>query len=111
MRFRIRSSQRDATADANRLAPIEQSIQKAIADAEAEKKGLKQRIEKQRGQASMSMGNEVYGDLEREPDAEKSLSKAEKDLSQGLARVRELNAHLEHLHRVLAVLLKTINFA
>src|SRR5277367_902206 len=106
MRFRIRSPQRDVTADAKRIALVEQSMQKAIADAESEKKGLGQRIEKQRGHASALMGNEIYGNLEREPEAAKLLDGAEEELSRGLARLRELNAHLEHLHWVLAVLLK-----
>jgi hypothetical protein len=104
MRFKIRSSQRDVTADASRIALIEQSILKAIADAETEKKGLSQRVEKQRGKASVLMGNEIYGDLERDPEAEKSLNYAEQELSRGLVRIGALNAHLEHLRRVLVLL-------
>jgi hypothetical protein len=106
MRFKTRSSQRDEDADANRIASIEQSVRKAIVDAEVEKTGLNLRMDKQRAQASVMMGNEIYGDQERDPDAEKLLTNAEREMSRGLARIRKLNAHLDHLHVVLAALLE-----
>ena len=106
MLFKTRSAQRDQGADANRLASIEQSIRKAIADAEAEKKGLSHRLEKSRSQAAVMMGNEIYGDSERDPEAEKLLTDAESEMSRALKRTRELDAHLQHLCEVLAAVQK-----
>jgi hypothetical protein len=106
MRFKTRSSRRDEDSNANRIASIEQSIRKAIVDAEVEKTGLNRRIDKQRVQASVMIGNEIYGDLERHPEAEKLLTDAEREMLRGLARIRELNAHMDHLHGVLAALLE-----
>jgi chromosome segregation ATPase len=105
MRFRIRSSQRDLNADAKRLAAIEQAILKAIADAETEMKGLTRRINAQRAQASILMGNGIYGEEDREPESEKQLAGVEEEMSRGTERVRSLNAHLQHLQGMLSTLL------
>jgi hypothetical protein len=72
---------RDQSADAGRLSAIEQSILKAIADAEAERKGL-------------ARGT-------RDPKTEQLLQQAEEDLMAGQKRGNELAAHIGHMGRVL----------
>lgn len=52
------------------------------------------------------MGNEIYGDSERDPEAEKLLTDAESEMSRALKRTRELDAHLQHLCEVLAAVQK-----
>jgi hypothetical protein len=95
--FKTRSPQRDQSADVNRVASIEQAIQRAISEAEKEKAGLTRRLDKSRHQASLTMGNETYGDLEREPESEKLLADAEKEISRAVERSRQLTAHLNEL--------------
>ena len=106
MRFRIRSSQRDSNSDASRIAAVEQSIRGAIAGAEAEKKGLGQRLSRYRTEASLAMGNSTYGNEDRDPEDEKLLSGIEAQMSEALARMKALDAHIEHLNGVLSLLLK-----
>jgi predicted nucleic acid-binding Zn-ribbon protein len=104
MRFRIRSPRRDESSDAKRLGSIERSIRNAISDIESEKDGLARRIKDARDQASVYVGSEPFEYLDREQSTEKELSASEHELVSAAKRVRQLNAHLENLHRVLEVL-------
>jgi len=104
MRFRIRSTKRDESSDAKRLGSIERSIQNAISDIETEKDGLARRIKEARDSASVYVGSEASEYLDREESVEKELSASEQVLVSAAQRVRQLNAQLEHLHRVLDVL-------
>jgi hypothetical protein len=103
MPFKIRSSRRDEGADTSRLASIKRSIENAIAEAEKEKIGLKNRIDQAQNQASQMMGNDTSDYLDREPAIERQLIKAEEQLSAGRIRIGQLNAHLGHLHRLLKI--------
>jgi hypothetical protein len=107
MRFRIRSSARDETTDALRLSSIEQSISIAIAEAESEKEGLRRRIENARVRASTLLGNETFGCQDREPQKEELLLEAERNLISGEKRIRQLEAHMEHLRKVIDLLKQT----
>ena len=104
MRFRIRSARRDESSDAKRLGSIERSIRNAISDVESEKDGLARRIKGARDRASVYVGSDASEYLDREPSAEQELSASEHELISAAKRVRQLNAHLAHLHRVLDVL-------
>jgi hypothetical protein len=104
MRFWIRSTRRDESTDAKRLGSIERSIQNAISDIESEKDGLARRIKDARDSASVYVGSDASEYLDREESVEKELSASEQVLVSAAQRVRQLNAQLEHLHRVLDVL-------
>jgi hypothetical protein len=104
MRFWVRSSKRDESADASRLGSIERSILNAIADVEKEQRGFKKRIEEARGRAAILMGNETFGELDRDKQSEQLLQASEQALIAASNRMRQLAAHLEHLQRVLGVL-------
>ena len=104
MRFRIRSARRDESSDAKRLGAIERSIRNAISDIELEKDGLARRIKDARDSAAVYVGNDASEYLDREQSAEQELSASEHELVSAAKRARQLNAHLEHLHRVLDVL-------
>ena len=101
MRFKIRSSARDESADARRLSSIEQSILKAIADAETEKKGLARRLEVARARASALLGNDVAEYQDREPQSEQLLQQAEREMIAGQKRITQLTTHIDHMGRVL----------
>lgn len=104
MRFRICSSARDESTDADRLGSIERSVLSAIGDAEKEKKGLKRRLERAKASASTLLGNDTFEYRDREPENEQLLVEAEHNLIAADRRIRQLDAHLEHLHRVLDLL-------
>ena len=74
MRFRFRSSKRDESVDASRLGSIEKSIRSALADIEAEKKGLQRRLKEARDQAAMLVGDEPFEYRDREKAKEEKLS-------------------------------------
>jgi hypothetical protein len=86
------------------LGSIERSIRNAISDIETEKDGLARRLKDARDRAAVSGGNDASEYLDREPSAEQELSASENELVSAAKRVRQLNAHLDHLHRVLDVL-------
>ena len=102
--FRIRSPRRDERTDASRFTSIERSIRNAIAEVESEKDGLQRRIKDARDRAAMLVGNETFGYVDREPEKEQELSNSEQALMSATGRVKQLDAQLEHLQRVLAVL-------
>jgi hypothetical protein len=104
MRFRLRSLARDEKADARRLSSIEQSLTSAIAEAELERQGLRRRLDLARDRASSLLGNETSEYLDREPQSERLLVEAERNLIAGEKRIRQLTAHMEHLGRVLDLL-------
>jgi hypothetical protein len=97
MRFRVRSPARDQGADVGRLSSIEQSILKAIAEAEAEKKGLARPLEAARARAAVLLGSDTSDYETRDPKSEQLLQQAESDLMAGQKRVNELAAHIGHM--------------
>jgi chromosome segregation ATPase len=104
MAFRIRSSARDEKSDADRLASIERALQRAIADAEAEKTGLARRFQSAKDRASMLIGNDATEYLDRDPETERLLTEAERELLAAEARMRQLSAHVNHLRGMLHTL-------
>jgi hypothetical protein len=100
MAFKFRSAARDQDADARRLGTIEQAIVTAIADAEAEQRGLMRRLEPAQAQAAMLLGNDAYDSAARDPAREKLLQQAEATLM-GQRRANELRTHIAHLRQVL----------
>jgi hypothetical protein len=104
MLFKARSPVRDQSADAHRLSSIEQSILKAIADAEAEKQGLAVRLEAARARAAVSLGTDVSDSTTRDPKSEQLLQQAEQDLIAGEKRVNGLAAHIRHMSQLLDIL-------
>jgi chromosome segregation ATPase len=104
MRFRFRSSKRDESVDASRVGSVEKSIRSALADIEAEKKGLQRRLQEARNQASMLVGSEPFEYRDREEAKEEKLSASEHNLITAAGRLRELDTQTEHLQRVLQAL-------
>jgi hypothetical protein len=104
VRFRIRSSERDNTSDADRLQSIERAIISAINSAQSEEDGLKQRLEGARARASTLVGNEAFENQDRELATERLLAGAEREFAAAAKRTRQLANHRDHLARVLQAL-------
>jgi hypothetical protein len=104
VRFRIRSSERDKTSDADRLQSIKRAILSAMDSAQSEEDGLKRRLEGARTRASMLVGNEAFENQQREVATEHLLAGAEREFAAAAQRIRQLADHREHLARVLQAL-------
>jgi hypothetical protein len=104
VRFRLRSSSRDGSADIERLQSIERATLRAIAEAKTEKHGLELRTERAANNAAMLMGNDAIEYLDREPQTEELLLREERTILAAGKRIQELAEHLDHLHKVLALL-------
>ncbi len=104
MRFKLRSSARDDSADAGRLSSVERALLDAIAGAESEKKGLQRRLDNARARASALLGNDTFGDRDREPKSEQLLQQAENDLIAAGRRIHNLTDQIEHFGQVLDLL-------
>ena len=102
--FRVRSPERDSRADSIRLGKIERLVRQAIAAAEAERTGLERRLADASIRTSLLMDNDAsdYGD--RDQAAERRLADVEGQLVAAASRIRQINAHIEHLARVLEAL-------
>jgi hypothetical protein len=106
MRFKLRSSARDKDADARRLSSVERALSFAIAEATSEKDGLQRRLDSARHQASVLLGNETFEYSDREPEGERLLLEAERNLIAGKKRIHQLNSHINHLANLLALLMQ-----
>jgi hypothetical protein len=106
MRFKLRSSARDKDADAHRVSSIERALSRAIAEAKSEKDGLQRRLDSARHRASALLGNETFEPSDREPENERLLVEAERNLIAGEKRIHQLNSHIGHLASVLALLMQ-----
>jgi hypothetical protein len=104
VRFRIRSPERDQSADADRLRSIERVITGAIAAADSEEEGLTRRLEAARRRASLLMGNEPHENLERDRATERLLADSEQEFLAASKRIRQLREHRAHLRRILQAL-------
>lgn len=105
--FKARSIDRDVATDAARLAAISGAIDKALAEADAEKAGLARRLADVVARASLTFGNETDEYLTRDPlsDAHQSELSAEIKYAEGrlqklesqIGRYRTLKAAAEEL--------------
>jgi hypothetical protein len=100
MRFRTRSAKRDQATDMQRLESIERVVARAIAEAEAERAGLEKRYQSAQVRASMLVGNDTYGDLDRDDKTEALLTSSEREFCAAGTRLRALSSHVEHLRRI-----------
>lgn len=104
MRFRIRSSGRDESADQGRLASIERAIRSAVESAELEKSGFERRVREARHRVSSLIGSEPFEYLEREGETERDLVASEREFAAAEKRLQQLSRHIDHLRQVLEVL-------
>src|SRR5215467_7319288 len=65
--FKARGAGRDAKIDRARLVPIQQSIDLALASAEAEHTGLSRRINDVVARAALTLGNDTDEYVSRDP--------------------------------------------
>jgi hypothetical protein len=91
LRFsRFRNPIRDWETDEQRISSVRSAIQAALADLTSESVGLSRRVEETRGRVGSIMGSEDGSLFEREPEDERDLQKAERELLSGIERLAVL---------------------
>jgi hypothetical protein len=96
--IRFRSLERDRTTDERRVALIQKVVLFAVAEAEAEAKGLRVRISKVRSSAIFLVGQ--VDDHEPNPTRRADLTSVEKHLLANERRLAQLKDHLAFLRSI-----------
>jgi hypothetical protein len=96
--LRFRSSERNRVTDARRLAFIRRAVRSALAEAEAEAKGLRARIAKARRSAIFLVAHIDSGMAE--PTRHAELTSLEPRLRAAEARLAQLRDHVAHLRKL-----------
>jgi hypothetical protein len=104
-KFKTRSSTRDAESDRARLASIMSAIQTALNAAEAEHSGLQKRLNDVMARASVSVGNDTYEHLDREPHRTSALDFFDREFARAETRLKELEPMIAHFKYLKTALL------
>lgn len=104
--FRARSPERDANTDDDAVRSIAAAIDAALSKAEAERTGLRGRMDGVVSRAAIVAGNDIDEYLTRSEDRSDMLSKSEGELKRGQERLRVLDQNISHF-RFLKTTLRT----
>jgi hypothetical protein len=96
--FQFRSPDRDQETDNRRVALVQKALRSAVADAEAEVKGLRIRIAKARMSLTSLLAQIEDGDPE--PALGAQLNSAEQRLLAGEQRLKQMKEHLARLREI-----------
>jgi hypothetical protein len=96
--FQFRSPDRDRETDRRRIALVQKALRSAVADAEAEVRGLRTRIAKARMSLTSLLAQIEDGDPE--PARGAQLNNAEQRLLAGERRLMQMKEHLARLREI-----------
>jgi hypothetical protein len=99
--FQFRSPERDQAADNRRIALVRGAVRSAVADAEAEVKGLQTRVAKARASVTSLLAQ--IEDGEPPPDCRARLTPLEQRLLAGERRLAQMKEHLARLRELESV--------
>ena len=94
--FRARSAERDASTDNDAVRSIAAAIDGALGKAEAERTGLRARMDDVVSRAAIVGGNDIDDYLTRTEDRSVMLSESEAELRRGQERLRVLDQNITH---------------
>jgi chromosome segregation ATPase len=95
--FRSRSGDRDRRTDADRIASVIDAIDKAIADAQAERAGLHRRLETATMTAATAAGTDIDEYVDRESSLTDELRGQEDQMRNAAERLRQLDQNISDL--------------
>jgi hypothetical protein len=101
--FKARAAGRDAKIDRARLLPIQQSIEAALASAEAEHSGLSRRINDVVARIAVTLGNDSDEYISRDPRDNENQTLLDHQIiveNKRLGQLVEMISHLEFLQTV-----------
>lgn len=102
--FKARSAGRDSQTDAGRVSSIGQSIDAALAAAQAEHAGLSQRLTDVLARAALTVGNDADEYIDREPENNELQSALSAEIANAERRLRELEDSIGHFKFLRAAL-------
>ena len=98
--FQVRSPERDAKTDRERIQSLGRAIDAALDGVRSEKDALKTRVSEARDSAALAAGTDVDEYLYRDPKDLTRVRDYERQLALGNRRLEELQRQLEGLGKV-----------
>ena len=95
--FQVRTPQRDAQTDHERLGSVVKAINTAIGSAQSERDALRARVSNARDLASFAVGTGSDEYLTREAKDTFRIAEYEQQMTMGEKRVKELDRQIEAL--------------
>jgi hypothetical protein len=96
--FQFRSPDRDQETDNRRITLVQKALRSAVADAEAEMKGLRRRVAKARMSLTSLLAQIEDGDPQ--PALGVQLNNAEQRVLAGEQRLKQMKEHLARLREI-----------
>ena len=104
-RFKVRSTERDADTDQERIGAVMNAIEAAMHAAESEQNGLNQRVENALARAAVTLGDAGDEYLDREPLDGYHQDLFGSEISIGEGRLQSLAAPIGHFKFLRAAVL------
>jgi hypothetical protein len=101
--FQVRSAERDAQTDSERLGSISALIEAAAAAIQKERDALRARVDAARDLAAFATGTEYDEYLTRDAKDEARIKEYERQMAAGEKRAQELDRQLDGLGALRAV--------
>ena len=95
--FKVRSAERDAKTDSERLGSISAAIEAAVASIRSERNALRARVEAARDQAAFATGTDYDEYLTRDAKDAAIIKEYEQQMASGEKRTQELERQLAGL--------------
>jgi hypothetical protein len=102
--FQARSSERDSSTDDEAVRSVARAMDLALQKMDAERAGLKRRIDDVLSRAAIVGGNDVDEYLTRSDDRSKMLSESDAEIRRGQARLDVLDQNITHFKFLRAAL-------
>jgi hypothetical protein len=102
--FQARSPERDAAKDHDAVRSVAAALDQALAQAEAERTGLKNRIDTVLAQAAILGGNDIDDYLTRTEDRAKMLRVSDAEIRRGEERLKAIEQNISHFQFLKAAL-------
>jgi hypothetical protein len=94
--FQARSPERDTEADNEAVRSVAAAIDRVLEKAEAERTGLKSRIENVLAVAAIVGGNDIDDYLTRTEDRSEMLTESDAEIRRGQERLRVIDQNISH---------------
>ena len=94
--FQARSPERDAAKDNDAVRSVAAAIDQVLEQAEAERSGLKNRIDTVLAQAAVVGGNDIDDCLTRTEDRAKMLRDSDAEIRRGEERLKVIEQNIAH---------------
>jgi hypothetical protein len=94
--FQARSPERDAAKDHDAVRSVAAVLDHVLAQAEAERAGLKNRIDTVLAQAAIVGGNDIDDYVTRDEDRSKMLRDSDAEIRRGEERLKVIEQNISH---------------